>query len=270
MRQWLAIASAMPQRVSTGAFYARMARYQAVIEYDGTDFVGFQRQADDRRTVQGTFEATLRRLKWTGRSILGAGRTDTGVHASGQVVAFDFAEWRHTPAEMLRALNAHLPEDLAVKQLAACDPKFHPRYAARGRCYRYSIYQQPGRSPLASRYAWQLWPPLNFEALCAASALLVGRHDFAAFGTDPDDGHNTIRTVQVAEWQPVADWLYFDIQAEAFLFRMVRSIVGALKQVGMGQMPVPDFAALLASRDRNRCPKVAPPHGLCLTTVLYT
>ena len=245
-----------------------MPRYRARLEYDGTDFLGFQRQAAGR-TVQGEVEAALGRLGWTGRTIWGAGRTDTGVHASGQVIAFDL-EWAHDDAALGRALNANLPKDVAAHEMAACDASFHPRYSARGRRYRYTFYNQPERSPLAARYAWQVWPALNLEAVEAASASLLGRHDFASFGADPDEGTNTVRTVRRAAWATApGGWLTFEIEAEAFLQRMVRSLAGALRKVGAGELSQAGFAALLAARDRSQCPPAAPPQGLCLVEVLY-
>ena len=245
-----------------------MPRYRSLLEYDGTDFLGFQRQAAGR-TVQGEVEAALGRIGWTGRTIWGAGRTDAGVHASGQVIAFDM-EWGHGAGALQRALNANLPDDVAAREAAECDERFHPRYSARGRRYRYTLYNQPVRSPLAARYAWQVWPGLDVAALQAASAHLLGQHDFASFGADPDGGTNTVRTVEVAGWQPApGGWLTFDIAAEAFLQRMVRSIVGALRLVGGGGLSVGDFAALVQQPDRSQCPPAAPPQGLCLVEVLY-
>jgi tRNA pseudouridine38-40 synthase len=247
---------------------AHGARYRAVVEYDGTDFRGFQRQATGR-TVQGELEAALGRLGWRGKAVLGAGRTDSGVHAAGQVIAFDL-DWQHGAGDLTRALNANLPADIAVKSLEACRLDFHPRYSARGRHYRYTIYNQPERSPLSARYSWQVWPALELAAMQAASAGLLGRHDFATFGSDPDRGDSTVRNIALAEWRAApGGWLTFDIQAEAFLFRMVRSLVGALRRVGQGDMAVAQFEALLASRDRAQCPPVAPPQGLCLVAVLY-
>ena len=246
-----------------------MPRYRSLLEYDGTDFLGFQRQAAGR-TVQGEVEAALRRIGWPGPTLWGAGRTDTGVHASGQVIAFNFEAWQHGPAALGRALNANLPNDVAVHAVAACDPRFHPRYSARGRRYRYTFYNQPGRAPLARRYAWQVWPPPDLAALEAASASLLGQHDFASFGTDPDGGANTVRTVSRAAWAAApGGWLHFEIEAEAFLQHMVRALVGALRRVGLGTLTPDDFAALLAARDRARCPPPAPPQGLCLVEVLY-
>jgi tRNA pseudouridine38-40 synthase len=243
-------------------------RFRAVVEYDGTDLLGFQRQATGR-TVQGELETALTRIGWTGRSIAGAGRTDSGVHASGQVIAFDL-DWAHGPEALLRALNANLPSDVAVQAVDACAPEFHPRYSARGRRYRYTLYNQPGRSPLAARTSWQVWPALDLAAMQTASQALLGRHDFATFGTDPDQGTNTVRTVSAAEWHSAAGgWHQFEIEAEAFLFRMVRSLVGALRRVGHGELSAAEFAALLAAADRAQCPPPAPPQGLCLIAVRY-
>jgi len=247
-----------------------MARYRAVVEYDGTDLLGFQRQAAGR-TAQGELETALRRIGWTGPAVLGAGRTDSGVHAAGQVIAFDF-DWQHGDGDLARALNANLPADIAIRALEACAPQFHPRFDARARRYRYTLYNQPVRSPLAARYAWQVWPELDLDRLQVGGQRLLGRHDFAAFGTDPDPqgGANTVRTVSLAEWRAApGGWLTFDIQAEAFLFRMVRSLVGALRRLGAGELTAAELEAIMASGDRNRCPPIAPPQGLCLMEVLY-
>jgi tRNA pseudouridine38-40 synthase len=246
-----------------------VARYRAVVEYDGTDLLGFQRQATGR-TVQGEIEAALGRIGWTDQAVLGAGRTDTGVHAAGQVIAFDF-DWRHGVADLVRALNANLATDIAIRALEACGAEFHPRFDARARRYRYTVYNQPVRSPLAARYAWQVWPEMDRVLLQAASERLLGWHDFAAFGRPATEGSdNTVRTVSLAEWRAApGGWLTFDIQAEAFLFRMVRSLVGALKRVGIGELTVAQFEAILASGDRSQCPPIAPPQGLCLMEVLY-
>lgn len=244
-----------------------LARYRAVVEYDGTEFLGFQRQAQGR-TVQGELESGLRRIGWQGSAVLGAGRTDTGVHAAGQVIAFDL-EWRHGEAALLRALNANLPPDVSARAVETCAPGFHPRYEAKARRYRYTLYTAPVRSPLRARFAWHVAAPLDLATLSEASAWLLGRHDFATFGTDPDEGLNTVRTVSVAEWRRAAEELTFDIQAEAFLYRMVRSVVGALKLVGAGELSPAAFAGILQARDRAQCPPLAPPHGLCLLEVIY-
>ncbi len=245
-----------------------VSRYRAVLEYDGTEFLGFQRQARGR-TVQGEVEAGLRRMGWAGKTIWGAGRTDTGVHAAGQVIAFDL-DWAHGEPALLRALNANLPVDVSVRSVAEAAPEFHPRFAAKARRYRYTLYAAPARSALNARYAWHVWQPLAVPAMQRAADQLLGTHDFATFGTDPDEGGNTVRTVSVAHWSGRGPELTFDIQAEAFLYRMVRSIVGALKQVGAGEMTPAGFERVLHARDRSQCPPLAPAHGLCLMEVVYS
>lgn len=199
-----------------------MARYKAVLEYDGTDYAGFQRQAPTAgRTVQGELEATLAVMnKGQAVTVLGAGRTDSGVHASGQVIAFNL-DWAHGPDVLIRALNATLPRAIAVRSLAECEASFHPRYGASGRRYRYRIHHAPTRSPLQDRYAWQVWPTLNVEAMTAAAQHLPGRKDFGAFGSAPDEGGHTVRKVREARWEVLPHWdgelLNFYISADAFL-----------------------------------------------------
>jgi tRNA pseudouridine38-40 synthase len=244
-----------------------MTRYKTVLEYDGTGFLGFQRQAQGR-TVQGEIENGLRRMGWAGKTIWGAGRTDTGVHAAGQVIAFDL-DWAHGEPALLRALNANLPADVSVQSVAGCAPEFHPRYDAQARRYRYTIYNAPSRSALKARFSWHVPQPLAQPDMQRAAGLLLGTHDFATFGTDPDDGNNTVRTVTVAAWSRSDTAMIFDIQAEAFLFRMVRGIVGALKQVGAGEMALAEFERVFDARDRAQCPPLAPAHGLCLIEVVY-
>jgi tRNA pseudouridine38-40 synthase len=245
-----------------------MARYQAVVEYDGTDFLGFQCQAKGR-TVQGDLEAALRKTGWSGRRLLAAGRTDTGVHAVGQVVAFDL-DWRHEAADLLRAWNANLAPDVAVRSVQECASGFDPRRQARGRHYRYTLRNSRVRSPLADRYAWQFWAPeFDVDAMRSASGRLIGRHNFAAFGTDPRHRGSTVRSVDLADWKAEAEWLWFDVRADAFLYRMVRSLVGALKRIGEGRLTADEFERLLSSGDRSGCPPPAPPQGLCLVEVLY-
>ena len=147
-----------------------MARYQVILAYDGTEFVGFQRQAQGKksRTVQAAIETALRQIGWQGRAILAAGRTDTGVHAAGQVVAFDL-DWSHGEQALLAALNANLPPDVAAQAAFERRADFHPRYDALSRSYRYSIFCRPLRDPLRERYAWRVWPAPELERLQASA-----------------------------------------------------------------------------------------------------
>jgi tRNA pseudouridine38-40 synthase len=241
-------------------------RIKATLAYDGTDFLGFQRQAAGR-TVQGVLEEALERITGKRTVVLAAGRTDTGVHAAGQVIAFD-TEWRHTISDLQRAMNASLPEDTAVRHLLQAAPDFHPRYDARSRRYRYTVYNAPVRSPLARRTSLHLRGELNLKAMQTASVILTGEHDFAAFGRPPQ-GEVTVRRVFQAHWTADAPWLFFEIEANAFLYRMVRSIVGTLLEVGQGRLLAEQLEAILASRDRNLAGQTAPAHGLCLMRVQY-
>jgi len=244
-----------------------MERYQVILAYDGTHFQGFQRQGSVR-TVQAEVEAALRQIGWQGQTILSAGRTDSGVHASGQVIAFDM-EWAHSVEELGRALNANLPMDVAAKAVMPAAPGFHPRFDARARCYHYRLYCQPGRDPLRDRYAWRVWPPLDGALLNQAAGLLPGTHDFAAFGTAPKPGGSTIRAVFAAAWHPLeADGWLFEVQANAFLYRMVRRLVWAQVLVAQGRINLQDLRAGIESA-QPQIPGLAAPQGLSLVWVWY-
>lgn len=241
-------------------------RYWAKIEYDGTDFYGFQLQAAER-TVQGDLEQALYQVTRVQTRVTGAGRTDTGVHARGQVIAFD-AEWRHQTADLQRALNAVLPADVAVVELGVARPGFHPRFDAQSRTYTYTILCRPWRSPLERRRAWHVPYHLDVERMAEASQCLVGTQDLTTFGRPPQ-GDNPVRTVMEAVWQKQDSRLMFDITANAFLHRMVRSLVGSLVLVGSGQLSPDEFRAMLAARDASRIKQIAPAQGLCLVRVNY-
>ncbi len=249
-----------------------MARYQIILVYDGTGFLGSQRQADSR-TVQSELEKALRKLGWQGKTVYLAGRTDTGTHASGQVAAFDL-DWLHGLQKLQDALNAHLPRDMAVREVKAAADHFHPRFDASSRCYRYRLFCASVRDPLRERYAWRVWPPV--ADLAALAQIWPGRHDFAAFGTPPHAGGSTIRTVMSAVWQQQADEWLFEIRADAFLYRMVRRLVYA--QVAVGQARLKAETLLLALDDpseagqvaRSQIPaSLAPANGLTLVEVSY-
>jgi tRNA pseudouridine38-40 synthase len=242
-------------------------RFWARVQYDGTDFYGFQVQAQER-TVQGEIERALRAVTGQEARVIGAGRTDRGVHATGQVVAFG-AAWKHSLLDLQRALNATLTADVAVMDLGWALEGFHPRFSAQSRTYRYMLLDSRWPSPLARRTAWHVAQKLEIERMVSASALLLGTHDFAAFGRPPE-GTNTVRTVVKADWMRKRRLLAFEIEANAFLYRMVRSIVGTLVQVGSGRLSVDEFQAIMGSADRSQSRWTAPSHGLCLMRVNYT
>ncbi len=245
-----------------------MAAYQSIVAYDGTEFQGFQRLAGGRRTVQGALEDALRRVGWTGTSLLAAGRTDAGVHARGQVIAYDLA-WRHDAETLSRALNANLPSDVAVRHTAEAPEGFHPRFSARRRVYRYTLLVNAWPDPLVERVAWRLWPEPDLGIMTAEAAQALGRHDFAAFGQAPIPGGHTVREIFEARWDRGQAGLTFEVQADAFLHHMVRRLVSAMVAAGQGRWPAGTMASLVADPARRWQEKPAPAHGLCLEAVVY-
>ena len=245
-----------------------MAHFQAILAYDGTAFRGWQRQAQGR-TVQGVVEAALRRLGWQEEAIRYAGRTDTGVHALGQVIAFAL-DWPHGPEALQRALNAHLPDDVVVRRVAEAPADFHPRYAALARRYTYYLYHAPLRDPFRERWAWRVAQPLDGVALQEAARVLMGRHDFAALGTPPNPHGTTVRTVMQAMWHPHPGGWAFTVVADAFLYRMVRRMVAFQVTVAQGKMTLEAWQRLILEPPAQPVPGgLAPPQGLFLAQVCY-
>lgn len=244
-----------------------MPQYAALIEYDGTAYHGFQRQKADQSTIQSKLEDALYQITQQAIAITGAGRTDTGVHALGQVVGFTI-EWRHGLEALQNAFNVNLPNDIAVLQLREVPTPFHPRFDAKRRAYQYVILNTPARRPLARLYSWQVTRPLHLERMNLAASALHGEHNFATFGRPPK-GENCVRKVFAAHWRQRGEYLLFFIEANAFLQRMVRSIVGSLKLVGDGSWTADDFLAVLQSQDRAMAGPTAPAQGLFLASVTY-
>lgn len=242
-------------------------RIKAVVAYDGTNYGGFQRQTN-ALTIQGELESALERLTQGSVRVLASGRTDAGVHAEGQVIAFD-TDWRHSVEDLCRGVNALLPEQIAVLELGIADDAFHPRYDALQRYYRYTVYQAAVRNPLVSRYSLHVAKELDVDAMCKASQALIGGHDFLAFGSPPQ-GNNSVREVSRADWLYEPPWLYFDIEANAFLYRMVRMLVGTLLRVGYGGLSPENFGDILYAQDRSRAGPAVAPQGLCLKSVVYS
>lgn len=242
-------------------------RYRATVEYDGTDFLGYQVQAEGR-TVQGELEKTLKRITQSAIRIDGAGRTDAGVHATGQVIAFNIS-WRHTIKDLHRALNATLPHDIVISDLKQTTPDFHPRFQALSRTYEYTVINQRWPNVLQHRYTYHVDKQLDVAAMNKASRILVGSHNFASFGKPPQ-GNKTVRHVMAANWVVISSsQLIFNITANAFLYRMVRTIVGTLIEVGLGRLTVDDVKNILKAKDLTQSASPAPAHGLCLVSVTY-
>ena len=239
-----------------------------VVEYDGTDYCGFQIQPNVL-TIQGTLQQKLEKVLGEEVVIIGASRTDAGVHARGQVISFTTEN--AIPAEGLcRALNDLLP--VAINCVVAGDAQqsFHPRFDAREKLYSYRILNRPARSPFLERYMWHLAEPqLDVQAMQQAAEALVGEHDFAAFCAAGSQVENTVREIRRIEIHRAEDVVEAFITGNSFLYMMVRIIMGTLVEVGCGKRSPDDVGEILASKDRNKAGSTAPPQGLCLVRVDY-
>jgi len=251
-------------------------RYRAILAYDGTAYQGFQRLAGNQPTIQGTVEAAIATVSGQPVTVIGAGRTDAGVHATGQIIAFDLL-WKHDDDDLIRAINATLPDAIAVQRLERAAPDFHPRYDATSRTYQYFVYEAQIRQPMMARMAWWVHPPihqrLDVDRMNWCAAKLLGVHDFASFGK-PTQGDSTTRQVFRSEWQievPTQGTrlISYCIEANAFLYRMVRTVVATLVEVGLNRMSIEAFIAAFQAKDRGRIKVLAPPHGLTLVAVNY-
>ncbi len=255
-----------------------MRTIKLTLAYDGTDYVGWQRQARGR-SVQGELERALEEIEGRRVTVTGAGRTDAGVHALGQVASVQLAHGIEMPV-LFRALNAKLPPDIRLLAAEAVAGGFHARYAARCKTYRYNLAFGAVASPFTRRYAWHFRESLDFDAMRAAATRLHGRHDFAAFqavGTEVASTVRTIHSVAVESGSAalgtplpaVAPPVTIEVVGDGFLRHMVRIIVGTLVAVGAGRVPAAGLGAIVASRARERAGPTAPPHGLFLVAVDY-
>lgn len=257
----------------------------ALVAYDGTEYSGFQVQAN-ARSIQGVLEEGLERLTGHFCRVHGSGRTDAGVHAHGQVIAAD-VPWKHSLDALCQAWNRHLPEAVVIRQVADAPAGFHPRFSATSRTYRYTVYaplagrlENVQRFPLFERFALVSKAPLNLQAMNEAAALLVGEHDYATFGL-PTQGESTVRRVEEVAWRvdsgesvrldsPDLRRLVLTVTANGFLRRMVRNLTGSLLEVGRGTWQPADMLAALEARERSRSAPPVPPNGLVLERVTYS
>lgn len=280
-----------------------MPRYKLTIAYDGTDFAGWQKQEppdpaapipapgeeDTRprlklRTVQHVLEQTIRQVVREPVIVVGASRTDSGVHAQGQVAAFtsepDAAKGKGWPADrgtdpLVRALNARLPDDLLVRDARIVDDGFSPISGAVRKAYSYTMHIAPNRSLWDRRYVWHSWKPLDTRAMTRAAALLVGEHDFAAFAALNHGKQTTVRTIFSCSVEPLetgepdAQRVRLRVCGSGFLYNMVRIITGTLHEVGMGKLDPESIPDIIASRDRRRAGPTLPPQGLRLEWIQY-
>jgi len=244
-------------------------RYRAVVAYDGTEFQGWQSQSGRGPTVQEALSKAFSTIVREPVHVVGAGRTDAGVHARGQVIAFDVEAELEEVRRIERSVNAVLPEAVAVRDLERASADFDPRRHAVRRAYQYRIWNDPVRCPFERRVAWHVETPLDHEAMHEAAQLFLGQHDFASYqGADKID-RPSVRRVERSEVARHGSLVTYWIEANAFARHMVRNIVGHLAEVGRGRSSCAQVAEILAALDRRIAPPPAPPEGLFLEWVRY-
>lgn len=253
-----------------------MSNYKIVIQYDGTNYRGWQVQNSTKDTIQGKLEHILKKLTNQEVDVIGSGRTDAGVHAKGQVANFNIKLPKGmTDADLLFHINKHLPEDIAVVSLERVDDRFHARYSEKGKTYRYRIHVSPVANVFEKRFVYTfLDKPLDVEAMRQAAAQMVGRHDFKAFCGNKKMKKSTIRTVKSVDIHTVENEhgiqeIYIDYTGDGFLQNMIRIMTGTLIEVGYGRKSADSVAEIIESMDRENAGYTAPPEGLCLMEVYY-
>ncbi len=244
-----------------------MPTIKLILEYDGTAYAGWQRQPD-QPTIQESVETAIEGVTQLKVPVIGAGRTDAGVHALGQVASFRI-DRTMTPREWTRALNAHLPATIAVHSAALMPDTFHARYSAKGKLYEYRLVNQESRPAVDRQYCWHVHKPLDDAAMNQAALSLVGSHDFSSFQTQPTDNDDPTCHMEHLTVYRQGNTLRIEAYADRFLKQMVRSIVGTLVEVGLGARPPQSLTGILRARDRSAAGKTAPPQGLFLLRVDY-
>ena len=247
-----------------------MRTIKLTIQYDGTNYVGWQRQPNGV-SIQGMLEDALAPIEGAAVDVHGAGRTDAGVHALGQVASVELTA-RHDTPTLFRALNAVLPNDIRVVSVEEAPHGFHARFSAAAKTYEYRIVNAPIVSAFVHRYVWHFTPPLDLGAMRAAAEPLVGRHDFAAFQGAGSTVTSTERTIERLEWEDGGGYdlpIVMRVTGDGFLRHMVRNIVGTLVEIGVGRWDPWRVLELLDGRDRTQAGPTAPASGLFLTRVVY-
>jgi len=245
-----------------------MPRYRLTLEYDGTPFVGWQRQ-DNGPSVQGALEEAIEKLSGERVAVTGSGRTDAGVHALGQVAHFDLVK-AFEPGKVRDALNYHLrPNPVSVLEADVADGEFHARFSARSRHYLFRILNRRSPPALETGKVWHVSPKLDADAMHAAAQVLVGQHDFTTFRAAECQAQSPVKTLDRLDVSRRADEIHIEASARSFLHHQIRSFTGTLKLVGEGKWTPRDVAEALAAKDRAACGPVAPPDGLYLVRVDY-
>ncbi len=244
-----------------------MPTLKLVLEYDGTCYAGWQRQPD-HPTIQEALERAIHQVSQATVSVIGAGRTDSGVHALGQVASFRTdCDW--PASNWMRALNAVLPKDIAVRSSVLMDDHFHAQHHARGKLYTYRILHRPARPTIDRAFVWHIYRPLNEAAMQQAAATLIGSQDFSSFEGSLTDNNNPICHLQRLAVIRHDDQIHIEAYADRFLKHMVRAIVGTVVEVGLGKRTPDSLTEILRARDRSAAGQTAPPHGLYLMRVDY-
>ena len=244
--------------------------FKIIFEYDGAQFAGWQKQAQGERTVQGDLEAVLLKVFKKPIKVIASGRTDSGVHARGQVVSFK-VDTRMKPLEIQRAFNSLLPADIAVINVVQVKDDFHAQYSVKEKTYRYTILNRKFRSVFLRDRVYFFPYPLNISSMRKAAKYLIGRHDFKSFQAyDPLRAERqTVRTIKRLVIKKEGDLIHVDVTADGFLYKMVRNIVGTLLAVGAGQLPLDEMPKILKAKNRKMARETAPAEGLCMMAVKY-
>jgi tRNA pseudouridine38-40 synthase len=242
---------------------------KVILAYNGSAYVGWQRQPNGI-SVQQKLEEALSQLSGSKVTVEGASRTDTGVHALGMVVSFRWTPERPSWKELTRSLNALLPEDIRVLKISRVSEKFHARFEAKTKLYRYRILNSPIGDPFRLGTAWYIPKPLNVSEMKRAANCFVGKHDFSSVAVNPGYERETmVRTIRRCDVAKSKDEIHIEVEGDGFLYKMVRTMVGTLVEVGLGKRDSHSIKSLIKSRDRTKAGKTAPAHGLYLVKVKY-
>jgi tRNA pseudouridine38-40 synthase len=245
-----------------------LRNWKLTIAYEGTRYAGFQKQVGAIPTIQSKLETAIYTITGDVPKLTGAGRTDAGVHARGQVVNF-FSGAKLQPEQWLKALNSRLPEDLAITAVSEALPDFNARFSAKSKTYSYRIYTDRVRPIFNRNFVYYYKHQLNWDMMRRAADFLAGAHDFRSFQAAGSSVKTTVRTVNFCSLQRVDSEIGIEINADGFLYHMVRNIAGTLILVGCGKIAVDDFQKIIACKDRNYAGPTAPAQGLCLEEVFY-
>ena len=237
--------------------------YRCIVQYDGTRYEGWQKQKRTEETIQGKLEKTLRKITGEEVQVIGAGRTDAGVHSLGQVVNF------HLKGRLETALNGYLPDDIALKHMETAEERFHSRFGALEKTYRYRIRTSTEKNVFERRFVWQYGKPLDVEAMKKAAAFLIGTYDFTSFCGNKKMKKSAVRCISKIKMKEIKGELQIDFTGDSFLQGMVRILAGTLVEVGEGKRKAESIPVVLESRNREKAGFTAPPQGLILVSVRY-